>query len=363
MRRDLTTSSTDRQAAAAHTASAAPPARHSWHLGRPSFIAIAQLIGVLVIGVVLLALLYQIPATHHVDIGGYGAAYVQGFYDPELASSPDLASSDGSARWSRAVSYLLFPQIGTPAQVTLRLRGPADGAPHELVVLLNGTRELGRIQPGASWEEYSFTIDSGLLKPNDVVIELRSAVAPLHAEDPRPVGVLLDRATYSTSGWPITPYPAQLAYGALAVGMLYVLLQNRRTAETQNRVPSGQTAEHRTRVQGSGVQGSGVRKLKTQNSKLESHRSPVHPPTRSPAHCGRARSRWASRSCCSTASSRSTPIRCSGCCRRSTWRWPCCWRCAMARRWRGACQRCSTAWRSARSAPGRWRCCWPHATI
>jgi hypothetical protein len=202
---------------------------------------LARLLAAMALGALLLALAYQIPVTHTVDIGGYDSAYVQGFYDPERAlpgqARPDLEGSDGGARWTRGQSFLLFPQAGLPAQVTLRLRGwrPA-GAPPNVAVLLNGTRELGHFQAAPDWHDYSFTIDGGLLKPNDVVIEIRSDTAQLEAGDPRAVGVLLDRATYQAGPAPIIPYPPQLFYGALAAGMLYVLM--RRPATDDRRSPT-----------------------------------------------------------------------------------------------------------------------------
>jgi 4-amino-4-deoxy-L-arabinose transferase-like glycosyltransferase len=205
--------------------------------------AVVKLLGALLLGMLLFALTYQIPATHDVDIGGYDAAYVQGFFDPERGGAPILAGSDGGARWTHDRSFLLFPQAGLPAQVTLRLRGRPTGPPAEVVVLLSGglsqgesdARELGRVRPGVTWEDYTFTVDGGLLKPNDVVIELRAGVAPASAEDSRAVGVLLDRAIYRTGTAPIAPYPAQLTYGALAAGMLYLLV---RRPTTDNRRPT-----------------------------------------------------------------------------------------------------------------------------
>jgi 4-amino-4-deoxy-L-arabinose transferase-like glycosyltransferase len=205
-----------------------------------------RLLGAMALGALLLALVYQIPAAHDVDIGGYDAAYVQGFYDPERSDAAILAGSDGRARWTRDVSYLLFPQAGLPAQVTLRLRGRPTSPPAEMAVLLHtgpsqdtgGARELGRVRPGVGWQDYSFIIDDGLLKPNDVVIELRTIAAPPDAEDLRPVGVLLDHATYRTGAPPIAPYPAQLIYGALAAGMLYLLV---RRPTTDGRRPTTAT--------------------------------------------------------------------------------------------------------------------------
>jgi 4-amino-4-deoxy-L-arabinose transferase-like glycosyltransferase len=227
MRSDLTTDSPSRQHAGQAGKSGRSPV--AWRRGGLSFMAIVRLLGAMALGALLLALVYQIPTVHDVDIGGYDAAYVQGFYDPEPTA----------ARWTRDVSYLIFPQAGLPSQVTLRLRGRPASSPAEVTVLLhtgletNGVRELGRIRPGAAWEDHTFTIDRGLLKPNDVVIELRTNTAPLNADDPRAVGVLLDRAIYRTSALPIVPYPAQLLYGALASGMLYLLV--RRTANDERR--------------------------------------------------------------------------------------------------------------------------------
>ena len=223
MGRDLTTRTTQhaRPTATEH-ATVARHHRTGWFLWFAS---------AMIVGMLLLMLAYQIPATHTVNIGGYDSAYVQGFYDPEQrGASGDhayLQGSDGSARWTRAVSYILLPQAGLPAQVTLRLRGwRASGPPPEVTVLLNGTTELGRFRTTGAWEEHTFTITGGLLKPNDVVIELRTDTAPLSADDSRPVGVLLDQATYRVGPLPITPYPLQLAYGALAAGLLWLLLND-----------------------------------------------------------------------------------------------------------------------------------------
>lgn len=183
------------------------------------------------LAVLLMVLATQLPVAHMVDIGGYDGAYTQGFHDPERSDMAGprayLEGSDGAARWTGAAAFLLFPQAGLPAEVVLRLRGrPAPAPPTELTVLLNGAIVLGRVQAGPEWREHTFPITDGLLKPQDVVIELRSAAGPLSAEDQRQVGVLLDRAVYRTTRPPLAPYPAQLAYGALAAGMLALLLRS-----------------------------------------------------------------------------------------------------------------------------------------
>ena len=189
-------------------------------------------------GALLIALFYQIPVVHRVDVGGYDAAYTQNFHDSERADAgnagPLLAGSAGRARWTKASSFLLFPQIGLPAELTMRLRANPALPPGSTVrVLLNGSSELGQVAPTSDWAEYRFVITGGLIKPSDVVIELRGPVAALSATDPRLVGVLLDQATLRTTGWPITPYPGQLALGALAAGLL-VLLANDRPPTTDD---------------------------------------------------------------------------------------------------------------------------------
>src|SRR5262245_22540157 len=173
MRRDSTTYSAN-QPNTPNPESVSPPAIR---LRAVAIQGAARLLAAMALGALLLALAYQIPVTHNVDVGGYDSAYVQGFFDPERAlpgqQRPELDGSDGGARWTRERSFLVFPQAGLPAQITLRLRGRrANGASPEVVVLLNGTRELGRFTAGGDWRDYAFTIDGGLLKPNDVVIEL-----------------------------------------------------------------------------------------------------------------------------------------------------------------------------------------------
>lgn len=188
-------------------------------------------LAVFLLAVALMLLLYQIPARHVVDIGAYDAAYVQGFYDPQSAAPtasapPYLAGSDGSARWSRATSYLLFPQAGLPGTVTLRLRGwRANGSAPTVEVLLNGSDVLGSFVASGEWEEHRFPINGGLAKLSDLFIEIRATPASL-PDDGREVGVLLDRAVYEVApGGPILPYPTQVLLGGLAMVMGWLLTQ------------------------------------------------------------------------------------------------------------------------------------------
>ncbi len=192
-------------------------------------------VGLSVLGAVLIALLYQFPARHIVDIGGYDAGYVRGFHDPQQydrSMEPYLAGSDGRVRWSRGQSYLIFPQAGLPADITLRLRGwRGAGEPLPTVQFwLNGKVLVGSIQTDGTWQDYLLRITSGQDKLDDVVLELRSDTTTLAGED-RTVGVLVDRVVYEVSpgvmgqpGQPVQPYLLQVVYGGVALVLLWYLL-------------------------------------------------------------------------------------------------------------------------------------------
>lgn len=185
------------------------------------------LLATLLAGAALVVLAYQVPAAHAVDVGGADGAYMQGFYDPSRADAQPspayLAGSDGRARWSKDRSFLLFPQVGLPAELTLRLRAAPQAAPGATLDVLLGDAPLGTVAPTQEWAEYRFPIRGGLAKPTDVLVELRSSTTAVGAKDPRAVGVLLDRAELRTVGWPILPYPGQVALGALDAGLLWLL--------------------------------------------------------------------------------------------------------------------------------------------
>ncbi|MGC9041122.1 MAG: glycosyltransferase family 39 protein [Roseiflexus sp.] len=191
---------------------------------RPAIYTIAAALA----GMLLVTLLCQIPVTHRVDVGRFDAGYVRGFYDPERLDLPQarayLNGSDGSARWTRAESFLLFPQAGLPAEVTLRLRGwRADGSPPNVAILIDGREAYTGVTTG-EWQEIRLAVQQSSLKPEDVLITLRADTAPISSGDPRPAGVLVDAAEYRTARPPLQPYPAQLAWGALAGALLALAL-------------------------------------------------------------------------------------------------------------------------------------------
>ncbi len=184
-----------------------------------------------VVGALLLfVLLYQIPARHVVHVGLNDAAYVQGFSDPvnRWGVVDDSSQATTPLRWTTDRSYLVFPQIGLPAEATIRWRDPAatGDTPTTVRVLLNGREVLGAFQVSDVWATQSFAIESGLLKPNDVFLELR--LEPSESEGGPVRGVQVDQASLRTASWPIMPYPAQLVYGVLAVGFGAALVRGRR---------------------------------------------------------------------------------------------------------------------------------------
>lgn len=178
-------------------------------------------------GALLIGLLYQIPARHSVRVGLNDAAYVQGFSDPvnRWGVADPASQSDQPLRWATPQSALIFPQIGLPATATIRWR--AVGPPGTSVrVLLNGRDDLGVFTPGSDWQTKTFTINGGLLKPNDLFLALETAAPQLDGDTPR--GLQVAEATLATSGWPVLPYPSQLVYGAAAVGLGVLLVRGRR---------------------------------------------------------------------------------------------------------------------------------------
>ncbi|MBP1467142.1 glycosyltransferase family 39 protein [Candidatus Chloroploca sp. M-50] len=208
-------------------------------------------------GALLIAGLSQFPVRHLVDVGGFDAAYVQGFHEAQrVTDTPDvpayLDGSSGAARWSRASSALRFPQAGLPSTVTIRFRGP-PGREVPLELWLNGGGEPVQYFAGETWQEATLPVAGGLLKATDFFVELRAPVTRL--PDGREVGVLVDTAHYEVGPPPIMPYPAQVLYGAI-VGALLVLVTRVCAPPTQ---PMGQRWwHHRSRLVAVGIIGYGL---------------------------------------------------------------------------------------------------------
>ncbi len=161
------------------------------------------------LGAALAALAYQLPARHDVAVGWNDGGYVQGFGDAvnRWGVITDETGGRSPYRWSRASSAVIFPQIGLPAEASLRWRGrrPPGQPPARVRVLLNGTVELGVFESTGEWEEHTFRIDAGLWKPRDLFLQLETVPAELVDGDER--GVQVSHASLRTTRWPIMLNP------------------------------------------------------------------------------------------------------------------------------------------------------------
>jgi hypothetical protein len=70
----------------------------------------------------LFAGMCMIPTHHHIDVGGYDSAYVQGFFDQQTIP-PEFAQS-GNARWSSDAAAVIIPQLGIPTQFSIKIIAP-----------------------------------------------------------------------------------------------------------------------------------------------------------------------------------------------------------------------------------------------
>lgn len=196
--------------------------------------AALSLLLVALLSALLTTLIYQIPVIHTVDIGGYDAAYTRGFFDPQLAGTL-LDGSDGSARWTKAESFLLFPQAGWPAQISLHMRA-RPGTRTELSILTNGV-EQRRMQLDEHWQLVQVPVAFSLLKPEDTLLSIRSTTAPL-SDQAQPVGVLIDRVSYVVGPAPILPAPSQLLYAVvLSLLLLTIFTSNIRSTQAAAHKP------------------------------------------------------------------------------------------------------------------------------
>ena len=190
-----------------------------------SFVLVALLSGLLT------TLIYQLPVTHSVDLGGYDAAYTRGFFDPQL-SGPALEGSDGSARWTKADSFLLFPQAGWPAQLSLHMRA-RPGSISRLTILTNGVEQLS-MQLDERWQDVQLPVSVSLFKPEDTLISIHTDTATLPGQSQQ-VGVLIDRASYVVGPAPILPAPSQLLYAMLLSVLIALVTGLRRSGRALGR--------------------------------------------------------------------------------------------------------------------------------
>ncbi len=147
------------------------------------------------------------------DIGDNDAGVVQGFAEPERFTTSDGSSFDGSIRRVLPTAALRFPQVGTPAAVTIRWLAPM-GMP--VVVQVNDELSKQFVAQG-QWEEQTVVLTGGWRKAFDTVVRITS---------PATDQILLDRIEVTVLP-PVWPHPAQLLYAGL-IGVLCKALFHRR---------------------------------------------------------------------------------------------------------------------------------------
>lgn len=154
---------------------------------------------------IVIVFLYQAPVRRTFDIGGNDAGVVQGFAEPERFPTSEGSGFDGLVRRVLPTAALRFPQLGTPAAVTMRWLAPT-GVP--VVVQINDELRVQLVAQG-QWEEQTVVLTGGWRKAFDTVVRITSPAADQ---------ILLDRIEITVLP-PVWPHPAQLLYAGL-VGVL-----------------------------------------------------------------------------------------------------------------------------------------------
>lgn len=175
---------------------------------------ILSLLRTVVTSIMLFWLMCMIPTHHHIDIGGYDSAYVQGFFDQQ-AIPPEFATT-GNARWSRADAAIIIPQLGIPTNFAITTIAPTRKA---LTLITNNTTTVSHTTVTTQWQTVTGTITDGYTKPFSLFLTFDTPTAPWQKGDLRQVGVLVDTIDIWTP-WFALPYPAQIVW----VGLLSLLL-------------------------------------------------------------------------------------------------------------------------------------------
>ncbi|GAC1641717.1 MAG: glycosyltransferase family 39 protein [Herpetosiphon sp.] len=181
------------------------------------------------IGCVAISLAYQIPVRHRVLIGQNDGGYIQGWNDANnrWGVITDRTGVAGPVRWTKASSYIVFPLIGSPSELTIHWRAyRASPARTTLRVVLNGTQELSVIPGTNMWATNRLPVTPAFLKPDDLFIELNTQ-APVRQGD-EIQGVQVDNVELATVGWPIIPAMGQVLQGGAVLALLATTLRRAR---------------------------------------------------------------------------------------------------------------------------------------
>jgi hypothetical protein len=140
-----------------------------------------------------LLLLYQIPVTQEIDLGGpLDQSYLQGFYFREVQNG-------ATVRWSGPVAQLTFPGAGVRAwRLRLRLSGLRPDGPAHINLDANGD-PLGGIDAGGEMAEYAINVPPAARAWGQVTVNL--STQPFTAPpDTRQLGVMVDWARLEPEG-------------------------------------------------------------------------------------------------------------------------------------------------------------------
>jgi hypothetical protein len=165
-----------------------------------------------VLAVALVALAYSLPASVGIDFGRRieGALGSSGFYDLE-----------GSYRWSRARSEIVFPDPGAraPVRLELVLSGfrPPGSEPPRVVIVANG--RTSTITPSRRIETYALEGSTSGLWSSTSRVQIRSDTFVPGAGDERALGVRVHGARLVLEG-PAVPSLRQLVAAALVAALL-----------------------------------------------------------------------------------------------------------------------------------------------
>jgi hypothetical protein len=157
----------------------------------------------------LAALAYALPATMAIDFGSglAGALGSSGFHDRE-----------GSYRWSRARSEILFPDPGarSPVRLEIVLSGfrPPGAEPPRVAIEANG-RTIS-LSPSRRIETYSLETSTSGVWSSTLRAQIRSDVFAPGAGDERALGARVHGARLLLDGPARPPLKQVLAAGALA---------------------------------------------------------------------------------------------------------------------------------------------------
>ncbi|HJS73516.1 MAG TPA: hypothetical protein VJ921_04460, partial [Vicinamibacteria bacterium] len=157
-----------------------------------------------VLAVTLVAVSYALPAAIEIDFGRRleGALGSAGFYDLE-----------GSYRWSRARSEVVFPDPGArnPVRLELVLSGfrPPGSEPPRVVIDANGRTRT--ITPSRRIETYALEAETSGLWSSSSRVQIRSDTFVPGAGDERALGVRVHRARLVLDGPAVPPLKQLLA--------------------------------------------------------------------------------------------------------------------------------------------------------